>query len=76
MTDSNMDASDMNPLLYCLATSDKVVATGYTQYSFGTWTGLTDELDDDVMDALEDAAPSATAFFMEHMTNIDNDAQE
>ena len=55
--DSNMQATSMNPLLYCLASSDKApLVDSWWGYWFWDWQGLNGTLDEDVLDYMAERA--------------------
>ena len=61
---TTMDASHLNPLLHCIATSDKVASTGFVAYDLDElFTNDSEGLDEVVIAALADKAPAATDYY-------------
>jgi len=62
ITSVDMEASNVDLLINCLATSDKIASTGYNTISFMGWTSLDGSLDSATLQLLADAAPNASSF--------------
>lgn len=70
---TDMEASAMNYLIRCLATSTNRATNGYTMISFDDWDDLNGELDSDILQQLADASPNAVSYSLSNTRSLNSD---
>ena len=70
---SQMEAADMNALLWCIANSANKAVVGWDHYGFWNWEGLGTTLDPDIMDLLAEQAVQLLEFVLKEIRSLSSD---
>ena len=71
LEETSMTAAQLDPLIYCLATSSQLVNTGYTEMYFKEFeTDLYGLLDPNNLALLSAASPSITEFYLNYLRSL------